>query len=540
MSGTRRSVHGPTTHRFDRSRTSVALAVLLLAAVLVLVPGFRAADAGGYTWVSVDVSSQKISGDGWTPYSTLTLTLSHPETPERTAMITLTMGSQMSFSVGVWHLFMVRSGDTVVATDGTTTKTLVVGPLALSGSNEVTDTIWGIAAPGATIRSQVVGTSSRASTVATGAGYWMIDYSGEYDLTAGAPIAFRELDGDWDETTVSANLPVDPDFDDDTILNTDDNCQWQANVTQYDGDGDGAGTRCDDVDRLWGANRYGTAAAVSAAAFEEADEAFVALGTNFPDALVAAAAGGHMDAPVLLTRSDSLPAETIAELIRLDPQTVYVVGGTAVISPAVETVLAAYAPHVIRLSGADRYATSAAVSGAAFPTATAAFIALGTNFPDALVAAAAAGHLHDPVLLTRPDHVPQATRDELNRLHPSEIYIIGGTAAISATVAHELAPYAPTVTRIAGTDRYATAAAVADEVFSCFSRPLLAYGRNFPDALVAAAAGGHLDRPVLLVERDTIPDATMQALTSGGVFVPGAWIVGGTAVISDDVFNAVP
>jgi putative cell wall-binding protein len=514
--------------------------VILLAAVLALVPGPRAAEAGGYTWISVDVSSQTVSGDGWTPYVPVTLTLSHPQTPARTATITTPVGSQMSFSARVTPVFLVRPGDTIVATNGSTTKTLVVGPIALIGSNAATDSIWGTALPGETIRTRIVGTSKTASSVVPATGRWGVFYSGIYDLVVGTPVDFRELDDDWDATVISATLPANGDVDYDTILNTDDNCQWDANITQYDGDGDGAGTRCDDVDRMWGANRYGTAAAVSAAAFEEADEAFIALGTNFPDALVAAAAGGHMDAPVLLTGSDSLPAGTIAELIRLSPQTVYVVGGTAVISPAVEAALAAYAPHVIRLAGADRYATSAAVSGAAFPAATAAFVALGTNFPDALVAAAAAGHLHDPVLLTRPDHVPQATLDELTRLHPSEIYIIGGTAAISTTVAHELAPYAPTVTRIAGSDRYATAAAVADEIFSCFARPLLAYGRNFPDALVAAAAGGHLDRPVLLVERDTIPDATMQALTGPGVLSPGAWIVGGTAVISDAVFNAVP
>ena len=78
------------------------------------------------------------------------------------------------------------------------------------------------------------------------------------------------------------------------------------------------------------------------------------------------------------------------------------------------------------------------------------------------------------------------------------------------------------------------------QVFSCFARPLLAYGRNFPDALVAAAAGGHLGTPVLLVEGNTIPDATMQALTGPGVLSPGAWIVGGSDVVSDAVFNAVP
>ena len=292
MSTGLRIAPAPTPRRSVSSLLAAVLAVALLAAVLALVPGSRAAEAGGYTWISVDVSSQRVSGDGWTPYVPVTLTLSHPQTPTRTATITIAVGSQMSFSARVTPVFLVRPGDTIVATNGSTTKTLVVGPIALIGSNAAMDSIWGTALPGETIRTRIVGTSKTASGVVPATGRWGVFYSGIYDLVVGTPVDVRELDDDWDATVISVTLPANGDVDYDTIRNTDDNCQWDANVTQYDGDGDGAGAVCDDVDRLSGANRYGTAAAVSAAAFEKADEVFVALGTNFPDALVAAAAGG--------------------------------------------------------------------------------------------------------------------------------------------------------------------------------------------------------------------------------------------------------
>src|ERR1700722_6590596 len=50
------------------------------------------------------------------------------------------------------------------------------------------------------------------------------------------------------------------------------------------------------------------------------------------------------------------------------------------------------APAAVRISGADRFATAAAVSAATFPNgAPIAYVATGLDFPDALAAAAAAG-----------------------------------------------------------------------------------------------------------------------------------------------------
>jgi hypothetical protein len=94
---------------------------------------------------------------------------------------------------------------------------------------------------------------------------------------------------------------------------------------------------------------------------------YVATGENFPDALGAAAAAAVQGGPVLLVRKGSIPSETAAELSRLSPDVIYVVGGTAVITDSVVSQLGAYAATVTRVAGANRYATAAAVSQGVFP-----------------------------------------------------------------------------------------------------------------------------------------------------------------------------
>ena len=237
------------------------------------------------------------------------------------------------------------------------------------------------------------------------------------------------------------------------------------------------------VNRIWGPNRYATAAAVADEVFLAPSVAYISIGTNFPDALVA---GSRGDGPVLLTTTNALPAETVTALTGMAPLSeIFVVGGTAVISPAVEAALGAYAPTVTRIAGADRYATAAEFSNAMFPSASTVFIAFGGNFPDALVASAAAGSLNAPVLLVTTDSIPAATVAELTRLSPTSIFIVGGTAVISSDVETALGGFGAT-TRLAGPNRYATAAAVSSALFTSAADVWIATGLNFPDALVAA------------------------------------------------------
>ena len=190
------------------------------------------------------------------------------------------------------------------------------------------------------------------------------------------------------------------------------------------------------VERWAGAERYGTAAAISQAAFAEAEVVYIATGANFPDALAGAARAGATDAPVLLVKQDAVPLATIAELERLAPDAIRVLGGEDVISAGVAGTLGGYGA-VERLAGANRYETAALISGD-YETAQRAFAANGSAWPDAVTAAALAGRWESPLLLLKQDAIPMVTWNELDRLDPETVFVMGGPAVVAESVVDQL------------------------------------------------------------------------------------------------------
>ncbi|MEA3510410.1 MAG: cell wall-binding repeat-containing protein [Actinomycetota bacterium] len=174
------------------------------------------------------------------------------------------------------------------------------------------------------------------------------------------------------------------------------------------------------VTRIAGPDRYATAAAVSHDTFSPGvDHVFVVTGETYPDGMSASPVAAALGAPVLLTHTHQLPAATRAEITRLSPKFVTIVGGTSGVSPAVETSIRDLGFDVKRVSGLDRYGTAAAISSAFFgPMTRPVILATGGAFPDALAGAAAAGNLGGPLLLTRSTSLPETTRTELERLFP--------------------------------------------------------------------------------------------------------------------------
>src|SRR5207247_11074079 len=120
--------------------------------------------------------------------------------------------------------------------------------------------------------------------------------------------------------------------------------------------------------------------------------------------------------------------------------------------------------------GPDRYATAAAVSAAHFAAGVpVVFVATGKGYADALAAGPAAAKRGGPVLLVA-DSVPPPTAAELTRLKPNEIVVVGGAASVSDALLRDLNKYATNgARRIAGRDRYSTAAAIGRETFSSAS-----------------------------------------------------------------------
>lgn len=288
-----------------------------------------------------------------------------------------------------------------------------------------------------------------------------------------------------------------------------------------------------DHERLAGSDRYATAAAVARHWGAGAPVAYVVSGQAFPDALATAARAGAVNAPVLLTRGDSLPESTAAELHRLRPGRIVVVGGTATVS---SEVLDSLKPHtdgkVSRVSGANRYATAAEIAEQYDPGAEVAYLASGESFPDALAGAALAGHRGVPLLLTPRDRLHQETRDALHALSPGSIVVLGGSAAVSDATAESAAGQSQSgsYSRLAGADRYATAEAVAAQFPSAADDVYVASGTTYADALVGAARAGASDVPLVLTPRDRAPGATRDAVREADP--QEMFVLGGTSAIS--------
>ncbi len=195
----------------------------------------------------------------------------------------------------------------------------------------------------------------------------------------------------------------------------------------------------------------------------------------------------------------------------------------------------------VRLSGADRYATAAAVALDAFPLGSdTAVLASGEDFPDALSASGLAGALDAPLLLTRRTVAPAALLAALGPagLDVDSVVIVGGTAAVSAGVADDLAARGFTVTRTAGADRYATAAAVAIRVRELQGaqfegRAFLVSGEDFPDGLAAAPYAYAGRGPILLTARSALPPSSATAIASLGL--SEVVVAGGPQAVSDGV-----
>jgi putative cell wall-binding protein len=300
------------------------------------------------------------------------------------------------------------------------------------------------------------------------------------------------------------------------------------------GSGGGAITFSPGINRLFGASRYDTAIQVSSRFPAGVQAAFVATGTNFPDALSGAAAAALLDSPLLLTTPTSLPASVEAELRRLAPATIYVLGGVGAVSAAVEARLSTIA-QVRRLEGASRYATGLAVVNTVFTSSTDAVIATGRNFPDALAASGVAGLKSAPVVLVdgAASTVPTEVIDELTRLGVTTITIAGGTGVVSAGIESQLRGAGYDVTRFGGANRYETTAQINNAFFvgGPSATAFLATGTNFPDALAGAALAGQLGAPVYVTTPDCSP--TVIADSRDALGATSTVVLGGTGVVSD-------
>ena len=320
---------------------------------------------------------------------------------------------------------------------------------------------------------------------------------------------------------------------------------------------------------LSGTDRYNTSEKVHTAAAAKNGtftNLILASGDSFPDALSAVALAEVQDAGVLLLPADgTMTAAAVAKAVAAT--TIFIVGGTSALSSAVETKLKTVASAggagkastaIVRYAGTNRYSTSAIVANAITAAGVAshdnkktAILVSGANFADAVSASmlvsgptTATATTALPIILTEADSLPMVAEVALANLAIKKIIVIGGTNAVSAAVATK-AGAGRTVVRISGTDRYDTAAKVADLAVKTVATG--GFGMNKREVYLAEmgqASGGadalsagslvNEDGSVLLgTSGGTLPAATVAWLGANNAGATGltVGIIGGTGVI---------
>ncbi len=287
------------------------------------------------------------------------------------------------------------------------------------------------------------------------------------------------------------------------------------------------------LNRVAGTTRIETAIAASQLNYPTNDSAaavVLARSDTYPDALAGVPLAAYLGGPLLLTPPTALTPSVASEVQRvLRPgSAVFVLGGSAALSPAIDAQLQAlgYAPH--RIQGADRFSTAVQIAQV-LGNPTTVFEADGTGFADALSAGPAAVITHGAVLLTQGSSASASTAAYL-ATHPSDTRVaVGGPAAHAD----------PTATPVVGADRYQTSVLVAQRFFTAPSGIGLASGVTFPDALsggpVAALSGGPL---VLVPASGALPASTQSYLSGIASSVLSGWLFGGPAAVSTPIATA--
>jgi putative cell wall-binding protein len=197
-----------------------------------------------------------------------------------------------------------------------------------------------------------------------------------------------------------------------------------------------------------------------------------------------------------------------------------------------------------RVGGANRYEVAVNLLYP-FDSAEVMYIASGEKFADALSAGPAAFEQNGGVLLTAQNSLPDVTRQEIIRLHPKKLVVVGGAASVSDAVFDQLTALQPDTIRIGGDDRFEVSRNIVEYAFGeGVYNVFVATGNNYPDALAAGPAAGHLRGAVLLVNgwAPGLDEPTRQLLSD--VHAQVASITGGVnsvnAQIETDLQGAVP
>lgn len=189
------------------------------------------------------------------------------------------------------------------------------------------------------------------------------------------------------------------------------------------------------------------------------------------------------------------------------------------------------------LSGANRYETGVSISNFGWENQFPAEVVLGRgDLPiDSLTGSVLAANKNAPLLLTTPSTLPTSIAEEIKRLKPKRVYVLGGEGAISKDVVNQISGMNIEIVRVVGANRYETAVSVANVYSpSSVNEIFLTTGdENSPDSLSIASYAGSNSTPILLTTPTTLRNEVSRFIAAKNV--KKVTIIGGTGAVSANV-----
>ncbi|WP_438650544.1 cell wall-binding repeat-containing protein [Romboutsia sp.] len=197
--------------------------------------------------------------------------------------------------------------------------------------------------------------------------------------------------------------------------------------------------------------------------WQQSEEVVLVNSKAKSDLLCATVLASQINCPILLAEENKLLNITTEEINRLQPKTIYIIGGQDIISQKVEEQLNNY-PNVQRISGKDRYKTSIEVANIInSKKASPSVIIVNGHYSvaDTISIAPAAGNKNIPIIISKQQDLEEG-KEWIENNNIETAYIIGGKNVISENIENQLV----NSKRIGGNNRYDTNAKVIEEFYN--------------------------------------------------------------------------
>lgn len=287
---------------------------------------------------------------------------------------------------------------------------------------------------------------------------------------------------------------------------------------------------------LQGESRYDTAVEIAKKGWTgKRSTAVLGRGDLPVDALAGSVLAHKFDTPILLTRTNSIPASVKTYLQdSLNPgATVYLLGGAIAISTDVENELKKMGYNPKRVAGKTRTDTSLEIAKIVGGSTSVFFATGNEKSSDALSISPYAASKQMPIIIQHGTKLSQATADYLKSSGKTSVNLIGGDDVVSTNVENTLESAGYATDRIYGTSRVDTSIAINKKFVMPGETLVIGNAYDFVDALAGSVLAAKNNSSILLLHPDPkqLPVSYLETVKQPKTL----YYLGGETVVSRDL-----